>query len=109
MTNPNARDNAIQQAQQERMFRDTKIMQKVNMLNREAFKTRFPGQIEHCMRLVAERLQAMLVNKPEDLTNPTTWAASPKDIHDLVSALDMLAHLNHGYPIKDENVQSDAQ
>jgi len=99
---PDMRDGMIHQAQQERMARDVKIMQKVNAANREAFKTRFPGQVEHCMRLVAERLQAVLTAKPDDLTNPNTWHATPSDIRDLVTALDGLAKLNHGYPIREE-------
>lgn len=36
---------------------DVKIEQKINQAHREAFHQKFPGQIEHCMRLVAERLQ----------------------------------------------------
>ena len=54
MAKPDIRDGMIHNAQQERMTRDTLIMQKVNGAHREAFKTRFPGQIEHCMRLTAE-------------------------------------------------------
>jgi hypothetical protein len=97
------RDSMIHQAQQERMARDTKILQKVNAANREAFTQRFPGQIQHCMRLVAERLQAVLTNKPADLANPETWTATAQEIQDLTQALDNLAKLNHAYPIKDDN------
>lgn len=97
------RDSMIHQAQQERMARDTKILQKVNAANREAFTQRFPGQIQHCMRLVAERLQAVLTNKPVDLANPETWTATAQEIQDLTQALDNLAKLNHAYPIKDDN------
>lgn len=100
------RDGMIHQAQQERLVRDVKIAQKVNAVNREAFKSRFPGQIEHCMRLTAERLQAMLTAKPDDLTNPNTWHATAADIRDLTQALDFLAKLNHAYPVRDEHVQS---
>ena len=39
---------------------DTKIQQKLGAAHREAFAQKFPGQIEHCMRLIAERLQAGL-------------------------------------------------
>lgn len=97
-----ARSTVIKQAQQERMARDTVIMQKVNQANREAFQQRFPGQIQHCMRLVAERLQAVLTNKPSDLTDPETWTASASEIRDLTEALDYLAQLNHAYPIQEE-------
>ena len=96
------RDSMIHQAQQDRMMRDTKIMQKVNAVNREAFVERFPGQIQHCMRLVAERLQAVLTNKPTDLANPATWTATAQEIRDLTQALDNLAKLNHAYPLEKE-------
>ena len=36
---------------------DTRIEQKVMAAHREAFQTKFPGQCEHIMRLIAERLQ----------------------------------------------------
>lgn len=97
-----ARSTVIKQAQQERLARDTVIMQKVNQANREAFQQRFPGQIQHCMRLVAERLQAVLTNKPADLADPATWTVSAEEIRDLTTALDNLAKLNHAYPFKEE-------
>jgi len=102
VTTPEMRDSMIHQAQQDRMMRDTKIMQKVNAVNREAFVERFPGQIQHCMRLVAERLQAVLTNKPTDLANPATWTATAQEIRDLTQALDNLAKLNHAYPLEKE-------
>jgi len=104
VTTPEMRNSMIHQAQQDRMTRDTKIMQKVNAVNREAFVERFPGQIQHCMRLVAERLQAVLTNKPADLANPATWTASAEEIRDLTTALDNLAQLNHAYPLEKTNV-----
>ena len=36
---------------------ETLIQQKVGAAHRAAFHEKFPGQIEHCMRLIAERLQ----------------------------------------------------
>jgi hypothetical protein len=98
----NPRDSMIDQAQQERMTRDVKIMQKVNQANREAFTQRFPGQIQHCMRLVAERLQAVLTNKPTELANPDTWTASAQEIRDLTQALENLAHLSQAYPFEEK-------
>jgi hypothetical protein len=91
MTNE-VRDGMIHQAQQERMVRDTMIMQKVNAAHREGFKARFPGQVEHCMRLTAERLQAILTRKPAELADPTTWICPAEEIRDLTIALDNLAH-----------------
>jgi len=98
----NSRDTMIDQAQQQRMTRDTLIMQKVNQANREAFTQRFPGQIQHCMRLVAERLQAVLTNKPAELANPDTWTASAQEIRDLAQALEFLAQLNQAYPFEEK-------
>ena len=66
MTDPIIRNTMIDNAHQERVVRDTLIMQKVNHAHREAFKSRFPGQVEHCMRLTAERLQAILPRQPTD-------------------------------------------
>ena len=52
----NPRDEDIKQAQEQARVRDTRILQKVNAVHREAFREKFPGQVEHCMRLTAERL-----------------------------------------------------
>lgn len=93
-----ARDAVIRQAQQERLANDTKILQKVNAVNRMAFTQRFPGQVHHCMRLVAERLQAVLTAKPTDLTDPDTWQAQPADILALTQALEALSRLHQQYP-----------
>ena len=80
MITPEIRDGQIHQAQQERMARDTLILQKVNGAHREAFKQRFPGQVEHCMRPTAERLQAILKSNPTDLSEQTTLNTSAAEI-----------------------------
>jgi hypothetical protein len=54
------RDNETYQRDEARRLQDTKIEQKINQAHREAFHLKFPGQVEHCMRLVAERLQTGL-------------------------------------------------
>ena len=70
---------------------DIRILQKVGAAQREAFKEKFPGQVEHCMRLTAERLQAVLQKRAStDPADPTTWACSAKDIADLAIALSYL-------------------
>lgn len=70
---------------------DVKILQKVNAAHREAFKEKFPGQCEHCMRLTAERLQAVLTKRAStDPADPATWAASAREIADLAIALNYL-------------------
>lgn len=88
----------IDQAQQQRMVKDTMILQKVNAAHREAFKTRFPGQVEHCMRLTAERLHKMLTNVPADISNPETWIATAQEIRDMATALHLLSDINRQYP-----------
>jgi hypothetical protein len=100
------RDGMISQAQQERMERDVKIMQKVNHAHREAFKTRFPGQVEHCMRLTAERLQAILTKKPTDLADPETWTSTADEIAKLSEALWHLSVISQIYPMETEDEHS---
>lgn len=100
-----ARDNEINKAMKEKeenMVRDTLILQKVNKAHREAFRERFPGQVEHCMRLTAERLQAVLTKKPTDMTDTQTWTASAQDIHDLAHGLYYLSIINQHYPVESE-------
>lgn len=99
------RDNEIhiaQKAREDKLVKDTIILQKVNKFHREAFKERFPGQIEHCMRLTAERLQSILTSKPEDMTDTATWKSTPQDIHDLCHGLYYLSILNQHYPVEGE-------
>jgi hypothetical protein len=51
------RNSADYQREEAQRVQDTKIEQKINAAHREAFQQKFPGQVEHCLRLVAERLQ----------------------------------------------------
>lgn len=54
------KDEAIKIAREQAdaaRYQDTLIAQKVGAAHRAAFHEKFPGQIEHCMRLIAERLQ----------------------------------------------------
>lgn len=86
MTSPVIRDT-VDQAQQQRMVRDTQILQKVNAAYREAFTQKFPGQCEHILRLIAERIQAVMTNKPAELNDPATWPATAEEIRNLSQAL----------------------
>jgi hypothetical protein len=97
------RDGMIHQAQQERMTRDTLILQKVNAAHREGFKTRFPGQCEHIQRLIAERLQAILTRKPTDLSDPDTWNCSADEIAKLSEALWHVSVISQMYPLETLN------
>lgn len=90
----------IDQTRQAEQVRETLIMQKVNQAHREAFKQRFPAQIEHIMRLTAERLHNILLRKPEDLGNPDTWTCSAHEIRDLSEALHRLADLHKNNPVE---------
>ena len=66
---------------------DTRIQQKVMAAHREAFREKFPGQCEHIMRLVAERLQLGLKKH-----NPVELTAS--EIADLAQALHVIYHIH---------------
>ena len=70
---------------------DVKIAQKIMATHREAFIQKFPGQLEHAMRLTAERLQACLA-KPDGimLGDPATWPADDETIRNLAMALESL-------------------
>jgi hypothetical protein len=99
------RDGQQHQLEQDRMVRDTLIMQKVNGAHREAFKIKFPGQIEHIQRLTAERLQAILTRKPTDLADPATWNCSADEIAQLSAALWHLSVISQIYPMENNNDQ----
>ena len=94
------RDAAIHAAVETRRARDVRIMQGINQAHREAFVVRLPGQIEHSMRLIAERLIACL-GKPDGthLDQPATWPASADEIHSLTQALWQLEQLREHWPI----------
>jgi hypothetical protein len=62
------RDQVIATAREQadaRRVQDTMIAQKVGAAHRAAFHEKFPGQVEHCMRLIAERLQKGLAKDAE--------------------------------------------
>ena len=66
---------------------DTKIMQKVNAVHRDAFTERYPVQLVHCLRLNMERLQAGLDKRGSfDISNAATWILSPYEIKELAEA-----------------------
>ena len=100
--NKNVRDQEIERARQERLVDETKILQKVNHAHREAFRQKFPGQIEHVMRLTGERLQAILTNKPEELSDINTWKSSPQEIRDLCEGLYYLSLISLSNPVEEK-------
>jgi hypothetical protein len=73
---------------------DVRIQQKVNRAHRLAFRERMPGQVEHCQRLVMERLQHSLVKQPqEDPSDPITWRVNAHDVAELSRALWLLSQV----------------
>lgn len=89
---------AIRQAIAAKQTQDTKIAQKVLAAHREAFRERFPGTIEHAMRLTAERLLACLIKSDSTvIADPRTWTATAQDIRDMAMALESLyaVHAQH--------------
>jgi hypothetical protein len=100
--NKTVRDQEIERARQEKLVDETKILQKVNYAHREAFRMKFPGQIEHVMRLTAERLQAVLTDKPTVLSDVTTWKTTPHEIKDLCEGLYYLSLISFNNPIENE-------
>ena len=89
----------IRQAIAAKQAQDTKIAQKVMSAHREAFRTRFPGQVEHSLRLTAERLVACLIKSDNmDLAHPSTWRATTDDILCLARALESLHSIYRSLP-----------
>ena len=88
MADHTMRDAQIHQAQQERMTRDTLILQKINATHRIAFAEKFPNQVEHILRLLTERLQSGLDKRDGvELDNPDTWKMDCRELADLSAAI----------------------
>jgi len=76
----------------EKQVLDTRILQKVNGAHREAFVEKFPGQLEHILRLITERLHLGLDKRDGVRVNdPNTWILSAGEIRDLAEAMN---HIN---------------
>jgi len=81
-----------------RQVQDVKILQKVNRLHREAFADKYPGQVEHCLRLVMERLQVGLDKRDGvDIANPATWRLSTLEINELAQAAHQLNQIRRDF------------
>jgi len=88
-----------QQTLAARQTADIKIMQKVNAVHRESFAIKFPGQLEHILRLTAERLQAGLDKRDGvDVTRPETWRLSTQEIAELAEALYYISQVKAALP-----------
>lgn len=85
-------------ADQERLVQDTRILQKVNSSLREGFAQKYPGQVEHCLRLVMERLQAGLDKRAGcDVADPATWRMSTLELRDLAETAHQLNSIRRGF------------
>lgn len=77
---------------------DVKILQKVNAAAREGFAVKYPGQVEHCLRLTMERLQAGLDKRDGcDVSNPETWRMSTIELRDLAETAYRLNQIRQGF------------
>ena len=83
-----ARDTEIRKAQEETKVKETLILQKINASHRVAFAEKFPGQLEHILRLLTERLHLGLDKRDGVVvTDPSTWKLTAGEICDLANAL----------------------
>jgi len=83
---------------QARLLEDTKILQKVNGSLREGFAAKYPGQVEHCLRLVMERLQAGLDKRDGcDVGDPDTWRMSTQELNELAVSAYHLNKIRQGF------------
>jgi hypothetical protein len=81
-----------------RLIADVKILQKVNAAHREAFGVKYPGQVEHCLRLIMERLQAGLDKRDGvDPGHPATWRMSTVELLDLAHAAKLLNDIRSSF------------
>ena len=72
----------------EKAVNETRILQKVNAVHREAFREKYPGQIEHILRLLCERLHLGLDKRDGvDVTDVATWRLTSAEIADLAQAV----------------------
>jgi len=98
MTDGPGRDAERDREQQNRLVADTKILQKVNRVHREAFAEKYPGQVEHCLRLTMERLQAGLDKRDGcDISDPETWRMSTIELNELAETAYFLNQIRSGF------------
>jgi len=82
----------------ERQASDTRILQKVNAVARDSFTQRYPNQVEHCLRLTMERLQAGLDKRDGcEIDNPETWRMSTIELRDLAETAYRLDLIRKGF------------
>ena len=86
-----ARDTEIRRAQEQVKVSETLILQKINASHRVAFAEKFPGQCEHILRLLTERLQSGLDKRDGVvIDDPDTWKLNPTELKDVSQALEAI-------------------
>lgn len=87
----NSRDQEIKKATETQKYNDTLILQKINASHRVAFNEKFPGQLEHILRLLTERLQIGLDKRDGVLLeDPKSWKLSTTELKDLSQAIEAI-------------------
>ena len=82
----------------QKQLADVKILQKVGAAHREAFLHKYPGQVEHCLRLTMERLQAGLDKRGDVVVdNPETWRMTTIELQELAHTAYLLNEIRKGF------------
>jgi hypothetical protein len=82
---------------QQNLVEETKILAKVNAAHREAFYSKYPGQIEHCLRLSVERLNISLLKRDGiDIHDVESWRFTTTEIHELAQTVYLLEQIRRG-------------
>lgn len=90
-----SRDSEIRRATEAARVSDTLILQKINASHRVAFQEKFPGQCEHILRLLTERLQAGLDKRDGVIIDqPETWKFSPLELLQLSQSIEAIYYVH---------------
>jgi hypothetical protein len=90
-----ARNSEIRRATEAARVSDTLILQKINASHRVAFAEKFPGQCEHILRLLTERLQAGLDKRDGVVIDQTdTWKLSTQQLLELSQAIEAIYYVH---------------
>jgi hypothetical protein len=85
------RDSVIHQAQESARYNETLILQKINASHRMAFNEKFPGQLEHILRLLTERLHVGLDKRDNVvLEDKNTWKLNPTELKELSQSIEAI-------------------
>jgi hypothetical protein len=96
--NTDARTTITRQEIAQQQTEDVKILQKVGAAHREAFLHKYPGQVEHCLRLTMERLQAGLDKRGDVVVdNPETWRMTTIELQELAHTAYLLNEIRKGF------------